>query len=40
MKLRLIFLISLILAGAVAAPIAEAKSTRPERRMLNSGNKL
>lgn len=40
MKLRLIFLISLILAGAVAAPIAEAKSTRPERRMINSGNKL
>lgn len=40
MKLRLIFLISLILAGAVAAPIAEAKSTRSERRMINSGNKL
>ena len=40
MKLRLIFLISLILAGAVAAAIAEAKSTRPERRMINSGNKL
>ena len=40
MKLRLIFLISLILAGAVAAPIAESKSTRPERRMINSGNKL